>query len=477
MKKFLPSLVLFAALGLVQEVSGQACSVSNVSVHLNSTSTSGSNCVVNISLTFSLDHNPGNKYIWMHLWKETDYPGLGYSKPPTLGQLVSSLANIGINNSGAAPLMLASYAPAATVPVQSAVNGLTVTITPNGATDIFTITGIKLTVSGACNTKVSVKGDVWSTQSSSQNNVQCFSNGLVFVANDPKITGFKKCGNPRTLSLGISSVSPDDIHVTYTLYKDDGDGIFEPGTSDIQVGSGGPFTINPSNPYSNSSVSYTGNNVSGENSSIWVAVNSDEPGSSTVISLFQNQCASLPVNLTYFNAKRNNANNVTLTWQTAQEINSSGFEIQRLIGDGSWQAIAFVHSQASGGNSGLALNYSYIDNNSTDGVSQYRLRTIDIDGSYKFSEIRSVRGTEQGGKIILYPNPSSDGKVKVMFEDVSGAHDVLLTDMNGRLIKQWTAVTNNNIEINNLTDGLYSLRVINRETGEQTVQKIVINKH
>jgi hypothetical protein len=59
---------------------------------------------------------------------------------------------------------------------------------------------------------------------------------------------------------------------------------------------------------------------------------------------------------------------------------------------------------------------------------------------------------------------------------MSGTRDVSLTDMSGRLIRQWSGITNNNVEINNITSGYYSLRVINRETGEQLVEKMVVSK-
>ena len=477
MKKFLLSLALIATFGFAQKLSGQACTVSKVSVQLNSTTVSGPNCVLNITLTFSLDHNGGNKYVWMHLWKSTDYPGFNYSKPPSAADLALSLANIGVNNNITPALLLPSYAPAASVPVQSGLSGVTLTITPSGSVDIFTVTGIQLTVPGGCNSKVSIKGDVWSTQSASQNNVQCFSNGLNFIANDPIITGLKRCTNPRTLSLTISSVTATDVHVTYALYKDDGDGIFEPGTADAQIGSGGPFTINSTTPYVNNSVTYTGNNLPGESNAIWVAVSSDEPGASIVSSLFKNTCTILPVHLTYFNAKRASASIVDLTWQTAQELNSNGFEVQRQIGSGNWQVITFVHSQAPNGNSNSPLNYSYTDNNSANAITQYRLREVDIDGNSKFSEIRLVRGDGQAGKIVVFPNPTNTGNVKVVFEDVNGTRDAALTDMSGRVVKQWSGITNNNLEIDNMTPGYYSLRVITRETGEQSIQKIIVTKN
>src|ERR1051326_150921 len=137
---------------------------------------------------------------------------------------------------------------------------------------------------------------------------------------------------------------------------------------------------------------------------------------------------TLPVHLTYFTAKRTSAGNVSLNWQTAQEITSSGFEIQRQIGNGNWQVMGFVHSQAPNGNSNSLLTYSYSDNNNANAITQYRLRSVDIDGNSKFSDIRSVRGEGQAGKIILFPNPSFNGKVKVVFEDIKGTRDGSLRD-------------------------------------------------
>ena len=77
---------------------------------------------------------------------------------------------------------------------------------------------------------------------------------------------------------------------------------------------------------------------------------------------------------------------------------------------------------------------------------------------------------------IVYPNPSNDGKVNVVFADVNTIRDVSLMDMNGRVIKQWKGVANNNIQINNLAAGFYTVRIIDTDTGEQTVEKIVVKK-
>src|SRR5258706_12101688 len=182
----------------------------------------------------------------------------------------------------------------------------------------------------------------------------------------------------------------------------------------------------------------------------------------------------LPVHFKSFNAARNHSS-VALNWTTASEQNNSGFAIERLIGAGGWQQIAFVPSQAADGNSSVDLSYQFSDLNSTTAVSQYRLKQIDFDNRSKNSDIRAVRGEGQVGKTIVYPNPISNGRVTVVFEDVSATRDISLMDLSGRMIKQIKAVTNNNIQLENLAPGVYSLRVVNRESGEQVVEKIVVN--
>jgi len=127
------------------------------------------------------------------------------------------------------------------------------------------------------------------------------------------------------------------------------------------------------------------------------------------------------------------------------------------------------------GNSSSLLSYEFTDiNNNAKGITQYRLRQLDKDGKQAYSQIRAVRGEGQKGKTIVYPNPSSDGKVNVVFENKEASRDVSLMDMNGRIIKQWKNVMNNTLQIENLVTGFYTLRIINTETGEQVVEKIVV---
>lgn len=185
---------------------------------------------------------------------------------------------------------------------------------------------------------------------------------------------------------------------------------------------------------------------------------------------------ALPVTLKTFNARRNKSN-VQLTWETATEVMNRGFQVERRTGNKGWETIAFVDSKAEGGNSTALLAYAYNDVNTYSGITQYRLRQVDMDGKATYSEIRSVRGEQQGGRTIIYPNPSSDGTVNVVFEEEGGARrDIFVTDMSGRILKQWRGYANNSLQVNNLGSGVYTIRIVNNETGTQIAEKLIVNK-
>lgn len=182
--------------------------------------------------------------------------------------------------------------------------------------------------------------------------------------------------------------------------------------------------------------------------------------------------APLPVVFSSFTASRNNSA-VTLKWETATEINNAGFTIERNI-SGNWEQVTFVPTQAAGGNSTGKLSYQYTDFNTAKGISQYRIRQTDVDGQFKYSEVRAIRGNEQEAGTTVFPNPSVDGKVTVLFANAA-VRDVMLFDMAGRTVKQWNGFNANSLSISGLTPGMYTVRSINKETNEQQVQKLIVS--
>ena len=79
--------------------------------------------------------------------------------------------------------------------------------------------------------------------------------------------------------------------------------------------------------------------------------------------------------------------------------------------------------------------------------------------------------------MIIYPNPSSNGRVMIVFNENKLVRDIILVDMHGRRVKQWRGLTDNNLEIDKLTSGVYLLKVISRESGEQSSTKIVVSNY
>jgi uncharacterized protein (TIGR02145 family) len=113
--------------------------------------------------------------------------------------------------------------------------------------------------------------------------------------------------------------------------------------------------------------------------------------------------SALPVELTSFTVLAND-NYIKLEWKTATEMNTFQFEIEKKFHNNSWIKITTI---VASGNSNLPRNYSYIDRNVNPGQYSYRLKIVDINGSFKYStivntEIKSPTKYELGN---AYPNP------------------------------------------------------------------------
>jgi hypothetical protein len=89
----------------------------------------------------------------------------------------------------------------------------------------------------------------------------------------------------------------------------------------------------------------------------------------------------VPVELISFSATTD-SKNVNLNWATATEINNSGFKIERKYDRTDWLEIGFVPGH---GTTTEKQNYSYIDQNVNAGIYSYRLKQVDFDGTFKYS--------------------------------------------------------------------------------------------
>lgn len=112
----------------------------------------------------------------------------------------------------------------------------------------------------------------------------------------------------------------------------------------------------------------------------------------------------IPVELSVFKALVN-SNNIQLAWQTASELNNSGFIIERSTDNKSFVKLAFIDGNGTTTNT---TNYEYIDKNLSPGKYYYRLKQIDFNGSFTYSKIVMVEVELNPDLFELlqnYPNP------------------------------------------------------------------------
>ena len=180
----------------------------------------------------------------------------------------------------------------------------------------------------------------------------------------------------------------------------------------------------------------------------------------------------LPVVLANFNAV-SKSGKVSLTWETLQEVENDGFEIQRRVGTGKYETVAFVDSKVTGG-TGSGTTYSFDDNAPiAKGVTYYRLRQVDLNGQAAFSEVKALRGLGSPIVVSVYPNPSR-GTTNVAIPEGTGTMDVTLDDFAGRSVQRWNGLNVRNLQLSNLQPGMYLLRITIRETGEQITERVTV---
>jgi hypothetical protein len=148
----------------------------------------------------------------------------------------------------------------------------------------------------------------------------------------------------------------------------------------------------------------------------------------------------IPVELTTFTATANNGT-VELSWITATETNNSGFEIERSSG-GEFENIGFVSGY---GTTTASQYYSYIDKDVPVGTYSYRLKQVDLDGTYEYSEVIEVDVPAPISFALgqNYPNPfnpstkvefslAADAKVNLKVFDLLGQE--VMTVVNSNLV-------------------------------------------
>jgi hypothetical protein len=169
-------------------------------------------------------------------------------------------------------------------------------------------------------------------------------------------------------------------------------------------------------------------------------------------------CSSLPVTLLNFSGEKENNNN-KLLWTTATEINNDYFELER-----SYDALNFekIVEVDGAGNSSNILNYYQFDFNfdRTKPVSYYRLKQLDFDGQYSYSNIVALDNDTKIGEILIYPNPATN--YLNITNNKSEVTNYQIYSVEGKLIHQGEFMSTHKIDLNQYSSGTYLIKLISR---------------
>jgi hypothetical protein len=230
----------------------------------------------------------------------------------------------------------------------------------------------------------------------------------------------------------------------------------------LTVGGQGQYSVDPIS----GAVSFTPLNGLRDTVSIDYVV-TDANGLESIATLTIIVDCPMPVKLVAFDARKE-GNSALLTWSTTEEVNSDRFEIERSTNGKAWVTIGSVRSN---GESSILRNYSHIDNSPQKGQNLYRLKMVDLDETFAYSQIRTVN-LEGMPTVALYPNPTTS-RVYLQNVDLSKVTMVSISSIDGKYVYNYASLTSDGIDVGNLNPGLYVLTITSQGQDKKALKLFV----
>lgn len=181
----------------------------------------------------------------------------------------------------------------------------------------------------------------------------------------------------------------------------------------------------------------------------------------------------LPVELTSFTGESMEKVN-KLFWTTAREDAADRYIVERTsTANGAWEMIGEV---MAAGNSESEVSYELMDEQPT-ATSFYRLKMMDLDGSYEYSNIVQLENAGVlGGDLSVFPIPTANTVTVNFIAKATGTANIDLTDLNGRTISRQTVGVDTGlrtemVDLSNVSPGVYLVRVV--VDGHQLLKRVV----
>lgn len=175
----------------------------------------------------------------------------------------------------------------------------------------------------------------------------------------------------------------------------------------------------------------------------------------------------LPITLVSFSAKAIDDNLVETNWITASEKNNEYFTVERSINGVEFEVVGRV---MGAGTSTSTLNYTFNDERPHKGISFYRLRQTDYDGTFTFSDVVSVQIGDSNSAFDLEYVYRSDVGVELGYTAISPYLTVEIFDLTGRRLFGDILENNEGRSLiqPKLAEGIYMIRL---SQGRETVTK------
>lgn len=173
----------------------------------------------------------------------------------------------------------------------------------------------------------------------------------------------------------------------------------------------------------------------------------------------------LPLDFLSFVGQYNNGE-VLLTWQTTNEVNVSHFEVERGANAEDFNKFGVLEAA----NIETTVNeYQYTDRTPLEQVTYYRIRQVDFDGEFDYSDIIRVEAPHYQLDFNYYPNPVTDVLQVQASEELNNAI-IRVLSVTGRIVYQNTLVSPDNgrfeIDLNHVQIGVYQV-LIETELGNK----------
>ena len=166
--------------------------------------------------------------------------------------------------------------------------------------------------------------------------------------------------------------------------------------------------------------------------------------------LFRSTSALLPLELLDFQGKNTNLHENTLYWTTAQERNVSHFEIEKSANGVDFQYL----SEQKATNRTENNNYIFTDKTPLN-KQYYRLKMLDIDGSFTYSKIIFIENKSKNSEISIFPNPTNN---VIYIQAENKLQAVRVFDATGRLVKQFENVVEI-VDLSAFSNGIYMIEI------------------